>query len=93
MNIIELIPFIMTTQRPYRKFVPQQKKIDALEKNSPRFKRVYSEYELMSDELWNLENSKEANIPDDFLEALQVQTDCLEVEIDDWLLEDEKTTF
>ncbi|UJF30351.1 hypothetical protein L0B70_02890 [Kaistella sp. 97-N-M2] len=47
----------------------------------------------MSDELWNLENSKEVNIPDDFMEALQVQTDCLEVEIDDWLLEDEKTTF
>ena len=78
---------LMTNQRSYRKFKPQQKKIEELEKSSPRFKRVYSEYELMSAELWNLENTDEPNIPDDFMDALKVQTEYLEVEIGDWLVE------
>jgi uncharacterized protein YdcH (DUF465 family) len=77
----------MRTQRPYRKFVPQQKKIEELEKNSPRFKRIYEEYEFMSDELWNLENSDVTNIPDDFINAVKLQTEYLEDEIGDWLLE------
>ncbi|MGA9211176.1 hypothetical protein [Kaistella sp.] len=77
----------MTTQRPYRKFMPQQKKIEELEKKSPRFKRVYSEYELMSDQLWDLENTDTTNLPDDFMEALKLQTEYLEEEIDDWLLD------
>ncbi|QOW11617.1 hypothetical protein Q73A0000_15170 [Kaistella flava (ex Peng et al. 2021)] len=77
----------MTTQRPYRKFMPQQKKIEELEKNSPRFKRVYTEYELMSDQLWDLENTDTTNIPDDFMEAIKLQTEYLEEEIDDWLLD------
>lgn len=76
----------MTTKRPFRKFVPQQNKIEELEKQSPRFKRVYEEYELMSDELWDLENSDNSNIPDDFMDAVKVQTEFLEVEIGDWLL-------
>ena len=78
----------MTTQKPFRKFMPQQKKIEELEKNSPRFKRVYAEYELMSDQLWNLENTDTATIPDDFMEAIKLQTAYLEEEVDDWLLED-----
>lgn len=77
----------MKNTRPYRKFRPQQAKIEELEKSSPRFKRIYSEYELMSDELWNLENSDISNIPDDFLNAVKLQTEYLEDEIDDWLLE------
>ena len=77
----------MTAKRPFRKFNPQQKKIEELEKNSPRFKRVYSEYELMADQLWNLENTDTSNIPDDFIEAIKLQTEYLEEEIDDWLLE------
>ena len=77
----------MTKQRPYRKFVPQQREIEALEKNSPRFKRVYEEYELLSDELWNLENSDMTNIPDDFINAVKLQTEYLEDEIGDWLLD------
>ena len=77
----------MTTQRPYRKFMPQQKKIEELEKNSPRFKRVYTEYELMADQLWDLENADTTNIPDDFMEAIKLQTEYLEEEIDDWLLD------
>lgn len=78
----------MTTKKPVRRFVPQQKKIEDLEKNSPRFKRIYEEYELMSDQLWNLENSDTSHIPDDFLEAVKVQTEYLEEEIGDWLLEE-----
>lgn len=77
----------MTTPRPYRKFKPQQKKIEELEKQSPRFKRIYTEYEVMLDELWNLENTDTQNIPDDFIEAIKLQTEYLEDEIDDWLLE------
>lgn len=77
----------MTTQRPYRKFKPQQKRIEELEKNSPRFKRVYSEYEMMSEQLWDLENTDTTNIPDDFMEAIKLQTEYLEEEIDDWLLD------
>lgn len=78
----------MTTKRSYRKFTPQQKKIEELEKNSPRFKRVYSEYEIMSDELWNLENTDVTNIPDVFIDAIKVQTEYLEDEVGDWLLEE-----
>ncbi|MCQ4036285.1 hypothetical protein [Kaistella montana] len=76
----------MNRPRKYRKFTPQQQKIEALEKKSPLFKRIYSEYELMSDELWDLENSDVTNIPDDFLNAVKLQTEYLEDEIDDWLL-------
>ncbi len=72
--------------RPYRKFKPQQHKIDELEKLSPRFKRVYSEYETMSEELWEIENSEMSNVPDDFITAIKLQTEYLEEEIDEWLL-------
>lgn len=76
----------MNPPKKYRKFTPQQQKIEDLEKKSPLFKRIYSEYELMSEELWNLENSDVSNIPDDFLNAIKLQTEYLEDEIDDWLL-------
>lgn len=77
----------MITKKTYRKFTPQQKKIEELEKNSPRFKRVYTEYETMSDELWNLENTDVTNIPDAFIDAIKLQTEYLEEEIGDWLIE------
>lgn len=77
----------MITKKTYRKFTPQQKKIEELEKNSPRFKRVYTEYEIMSDELWNLENTDVTNIPDAFIDAIKLQTEYLEEEIGDWLIE------
>ncbi len=80
----------MNPQRPYRKFSLQQKKIEELEKNSPRFRRIYSEYEVMSDELWNLENSDVSNVPDDFINAVKLQTEYLEDEIGDWLLDENK---
>lgn len=81
------------SSRPYRKFLPQQDKIEELEKSSSRFKRIYSEYELMSDELWNLETSETTeSIPDDFINAIKLQTSYLEDEIQDWLIEDGQQT-
>ncbi|MEN2436056.1 hypothetical protein AAH994_11620 [Weeksellaceae bacterium A-14] len=78
----------MKTNRPYRKFMPQQKKIEELEKSSTRFRRIYSEYEIMSEELWNLENAEGPSVPDDFINAIQLQTSYLEDEISDWLIEE-----
>lgn len=74
--------------KPYRKFQLQQNKIENLERSSPRFKRIYSEYQTMSDDLWELENSVEDNVPDDFIEAIKLQASYLEDEIEDWLLDD-----
>lgn len=80
------------SSRPYRKFLPQQKKIEELEKSSSRFKRIYSEYETMSDELWDLESSDNTeSIPDDFINAIKLQTSYLEDEIRDWLIEDKQS--
>lgn len=75
----------MERQNKYRKFQLQQKKIEDLERQSSRFKRVYSEYENMSDDLWALENSEGQAVPDDFLDAMILQTSYLEDEIEDWL--------
>ena len=80
----------MTVLRPSRKFLPQLKRIRELEKSSDRFRRVYSEYETITDELWNLENTDTSNIPDDFLDAVKLQAEYLEDEVGDWLLDDER---
>jgi len=77
----------MKSQNKYRKFQLQQKNIEVLEKVNSRFKRVYSEYENMSDDLWNLENSEGDPIPDDFITAIKLQTAYLEEEIEDWLVQ------
>ncbi len=71
----------------YRKFKPQQKRIEELEKSSPRFKRIYSEFQMMSEELWNLETAEGSSVPDDFLNAVKLQASYLEDEIDDWLID------
>ena len=79
------------SNRPYRKFLPQQEKIEELEKSNSRFKRIYSEYELMSDELWDLEsNENTESVPDDFINAIKLQTSYLEDEIQDSLIEQPK---
>ncbi len=85
------LPFVpnivyMKRQNKYRKFQLQEKNIEALEKENSRFKRVYSEYENMSNELWNLENSAGEPVPDDFINAMILQTSYLEDEIEDWLI-------
>lgn len=77
----------MKSQNKYRKFQLQQQNIEALEKENTRFKRVYSEYENMSDELWSLENKEGEPIPDDFINAMVMQTSYLEEEIEDWLIQ------
>jgi len=77
----------MKNQNKYRKFQLQQKNIEALERENSRFKRVYSEYENMSEELWNLENSDNEPVPDDFINAMILQTSYLEDEIEDWLVQ------
>ncbi|MGG5208701.1 hypothetical protein ACQWU4_07110 [Chryseobacterium sp. MIQD13] len=76
----------MKSQNKYRKFQLQQKNIEALERENSRFKRVYSEYENMADELWNLENSTNEPVPDDFINAIMLQSSYLEDEIEDWLI-------
>jgi uncharacterized protein YdcH (DUF465 family) len=75
----------MNKQHPYRKFQGQQDKIANLEKTNSRFRRVYSEYNLMSEELWNMETSPGVVVPDDFINSVQLQTTFLEDEIEQWL--------
>lgn len=75
----------MRPEKRYRKFKPQQQKIEELEKSNSRFKRIFSEYENINDELWNTDSAKENTFPDDFYNALQLQSDYLEDEISDWL--------
>ncbi|KQR95614.1 hypothetical protein ASG01_07185 [Chryseobacterium sp. Leaf180] len=75
----------MKNNNRYRKFQLQQKNIEALEKENSRFKRVYSEYEIISDELWNLETAPGNPVPDDFIDAMAMQSHFLEEEIEDWL--------
>ncbi|MBD3905809.1 hypothetical protein NAL32_14125 [Chryseobacterium sp. Ch-15] len=77
----------MKSQNKYRKFQLQQKNIEVLEKENTRFKRVYSEYENMSAELWKLENSNGDPVPDDFINAMVMQATYLEEEIEDWLIQ------
>ena len=80
----------MKTPRSYRKFQFQQDKIRNLEEKSPRFKRIYTEFENLSDEIWDIETGDRDSVPDDFMMALQLQTNFLEDEIDNWLsLKDE----
>lgn len=66
--------------------MPQQKRIEELEKTNARFKRIYQEYQTMSDELWDLECSSEISVTDDFLNSVVQQTNYLEDEIQDWLI-------
>ncbi len=77
----------MKNRNSYRKFQPQIKKIEELEKSNSRFKRIYDEYEHMSEELWDIETNVEISVPDDFVNAMQLQANYLEDEINQWLLE------
>ena len=82
----------MKTPRTYRKFQYKQEKIKDLEEHNPRFKRIYSEFENLSDEISDIETGDRASVPDDFMFALQLQTHYLEDEIDHWLdLKDEES--
>ncbi len=76
---------MMKTPRSYRKFQFQQDKIKNLEEKSPRFKRIYTEFENLSDEIWDIETGDKDSVTDDFMLALHLQTNILEDEIDNWL--------
>lgn len=80
----------MNNPRPYRRFQPKTQEISALKKNNSRFERIYREYEVISEELWDFENSDKVSVCDEFLNALQQQSHFLEEEIDDWLAVKEK---
>ncbi|MBC7556015.1 MAG: hypothetical protein H7195_03530 [Chryseobacterium sp.] len=80
----------MKNQRTLKRFLPLKGKISELKKNNSRFKRVYREYEIMTDELWDLENSPEISVSDDFLNAVNLQANYLEEEIDGWLKSEEE---
>ncbi|MBA5247829.1 hypothetical protein H1R16_05490 [Marnyiella aurantia] len=77
----------MKKNSPYRKFQSQKDRIAVLEKTNPRFKRVYDEYEVLSEELWKLETTEGTSIPDDFINSFKIQTTFLEDEIKSWLVE------
>ena len=79
----------MKNSRSYRKFQFQQKKIETLEQENVHFKRMFTEYEFMSNELWDLENTESTDVADDFLESYRVQTHYLEDQIEQWLLNKE----
>lgn len=75
----------MKSNHRYRKFQLHQKNIEALEKENSRFRRVFSEYEILAEELWKLENEAESGVPDAYIEAMLMQSAYLEDEIQDWL--------
>lgn len=77
----------MEKRKPYGKFYRQQKRIKELESSNSRFKRIYSEYEFMSNELWNLENAEGPAITEEFINSIKLQTSYLEGEVEDWLLD------
>lgn len=62
-----------------------QKKIQELENSNTKFRRIFSEYENTRGALWELQNSDNIFITDDFLDSIEVQRDFLESEIQDWL--------
>ena len=82
----------MKAQNKYRKIQLQIKNIQELEKENSRFKRIYSEYEDMSHQLLNLEDPATDPVPDDFMDAIYIQTSYLEDEIEDWLKKYQRET-
>ncbi len=75
----------MKASIPYSKFQKMTNEIKDLEKTNPRFKRVFSEFEEIVYEIWEIETGNRAAVPDDFIFALKLQKKCLEEEIDEWL--------
>ena len=58
---------------------------DILVKQYIPVKRMYDEYDHLSDNLWNLEQAEGESITDDFLNYIKVQTSYLENELEDFL--------
>lgn len=70
---------------PYSKFLHCMDKIKAIEESNPRFKRVYYEYNSISEQLWEADLENHTALTDDFWWALETQKCCLEQEIVEWL--------
>ncbi len=76
----------MKSQNPYRKFDATNAEVQTLLVKNARFKRMYDEYNQLSENLWNLEQSEGESLTDDFLNYIKVQTSYLENELQDILL-------
>lgn len=76
----------MKSQNPYRKFDATNAEVQTLLVKNARFKRMYDEYNQLSENLWNLEQSEGESLTDDFLNYIKVQTSFLENELQDILL-------
>ncbi|MFC6268312.1 hypothetical protein [Frigoriflavimonas asaccharolytica] len=77
----------MNTQNPCKKFESQREKVQTLLQENSRFKRIYEEYDYLSDNLWDLEQTEGISITDDFINYIKVETNYLEDEITFILLE------
>ena len=78
----------MNPQNPYKKFDATKVEVQTLLQENPRFKRMYDEYDQLSENLWNLEQSEGESITDEFLNYIKVQTNYLEAELEDFILAD-----
>lgn len=76
----------MKSQNPYRKFDATKAEVQTLLVKNAKFKRMYDEYNQLSENLWNLEQSEGESLTDDFLNYIKVQTSYLENELQDILL-------
>lgn len=61
------------------------RKQQELERKNPRFKRMITEYESITDELWEMQNDNSKNVADDLLNAMEVQSDLLSDAIEEYL--------
>lgn len=81
----------MKLARPYNRFLHARKKINKLETESPRLKRVFFEFNFIDHQLKQSKMTKEEALPDDFWMALELQKNLLEREIKEWLAQEKKT--
>jgi uncharacterized protein YdcH (DUF465 family) len=69
-----------------KKFSSRKEKVQNLMHSNSKFKRMFEEYDNMSEDLYNLESSEGISITDDFINYIKVQTNYLEAEIEDFLM-------
>lgn len=76
----------MNAQNPYKKFDPAKAEMQTLLEENSKFKRMYDEYDHLSENLWNLEQSEGESVTDEFINYIKAQTAYLETEIEVSLL-------
>ena len=69
-----------------KKFSSRKEKVQNLMRSNSKFKRMFEEYDNMSEDLYKLESSEGISITDDFINYIKVQTNYLEAEIEDFLM-------